>query len=479
VGRNGNGYDAVVIGGGIAGLTCALGLLTRGRKVLVLEKEPKTGGCQAHFTRKGFIFESCLHSVAETYEGGPVFRALEAVGLEERPEFERLDPSFRFIFPDKTYAVPPRAEDYRTMLAGEFPREAEGIGRIFGTMDRIYEGLGCLPRVTPAIVEYGEKVFQQVLDEGIRDRRLAAVISGFWGYLGLPPSRTSALVLSAFNASICNHGNYFPKLGIMGILGPLERRVREAGGEILLRSPVRRIVVRDGRACGVVLEDGREIRGEAIVSSADANATFFGMVGEEHLPGGLAESLRRLRPTLSAFSVYLGVKGALPNGLSVANLVYPGDDMDAQHEAILRGEVEKMPYALSVPTLVNPSAAPRGCHILSLFMPMPCRLPGAGSWKERKREYTERFIGLASRVVPGLEGMIVVKEAATPDTLVRYTGNSGGAVGGWDYTPEDLAGRPGNRTPVEGLWLAGHWTVPGVGIHGVIQSGCLTASMIP
>ncbi len=478
MGRSGNGYDAIVIGGGIAGLTCALGLLNRGLTVLVVEKEPKVGGCQAYFTRNGFFFESCLHSVAETYPGGPVLRALDAVGLQERPEFERLDPSFSFLFPDRAYAVPPRAEDYRAMLAGEFPGEADGIGRIFGTMDRIYEALGMLPEVTPPIVEYGNKVFSQVLDEGVADGRLRAVISGFWGYLGLPPSRTSALVLSAFNASICNHGNYFPKLGIMGILGPLERRIWEKGGEILVRTPVRRIAVRDGRACGVVLGDGREIRGHAVVSNVDANATFFGMVGEERLPGDFVAGLKKLRPTASAFSVYLGIKGALPPDLSLANLVYAGDDMDAQHEAILRGEVEKMPYALSVPTLVNPTAAPRGCHILSLFMAMPWQLPEGGSWKDRKREYAERFIRLASRAVPGLEEMIVVREAATPETLARYTGNSGGAVGGWDYTPEDLAGRPGNRTPVEGLWLTGHWTIPGVGIHGAIQSGCLTASMV-
>jgi phytoene dehydrogenase-like protein len=472
-------YDAIIIGGGLAGLTCANALLSKGKRVCVLEKEPKPGGCQSYFRRKGFTFESCLHSVAETYEGGPVAKVLESIGVEV-PSFVRLDPAFNYIFPDKTYSVPQRMQDYKNDLKKEFPPEASGIDQMFHAMDRVYIGLGKLPEITPVIEDNAGLVFQDLLDKFINDRKLQAVISGFWGYLGIPPSRVSSLILSGFNASIGNHGNFFPGKGVLGILGPLTNGITSRGGEIFTDSAVSKIVMTNGKAGGVLLKSGESIRGKAIVSNVDALTTFFDMVGEEYLPAGYSEQLKRLKPTLSAFSVYLGVSNEfpLPENLSVANLVYPSYDMERQYEAIRGAEIEEMPYALSIPTLVNPSVAPSGSHIISLFMAVPYRLPDKSGWSEKKEEYTRRILRSVEKVIPDLQKRIVVKESATPDTLVRYTANSFGAVGGWDYTPETIARRPGNQTPIEGLWLTGHWTIPGVGIHGVIQSGYITASMI-
>jgi len=472
-------YDAIIIGGGLGGLTCALGLIGKGMRVQLFEKEPKVGGCQAYFKRKGFFFESCMHSVAETYDKGPVLTALSAVGLDPLPEFVRLDPSFCFIFPDKTYAVPPAVSDYKSLLKSEFPDETAGIDRIFDTMTAVYEGLGRLPEITPIIERYGGSVFQEMLDECLTSRRLQAVISGFWGYLGLPPSKTSALILSAFNASICNHGNYFPAGGITVLVDKLKDAIHEKGGEISCKSPVEKILIREGRACGVRLAGDEEIFANVIISNIDATATLLKMVGEAHLPSDFISRFKNLQPTLSAFSVYLGIDGkqGLPENVCVANLIYPGDNLEQQYEAVLKGELESMPWVVSIPTLVDPQMAPSGHHILSLFAPMPYRLSGMKRWRERKAEYTDRFIRLASTLIPGLLKRIVVSESATPDTLVRYTGNRKGALG-WNYTPESIAGRPDNKSPVPGLWLTGHWTVPGVGVHGAIQSGYITSQAV-
>jgi prolycopene isomerase len=471
-------YDAIIIGGGLGGLTCALGLIKNGLRVRLFEKEPKAGGCQAYFKRKGFYFESCMHSVAETYAGGPVLTALAAVGLDPLPEFVKLDPSFCFIFPDKTYAVPPAVSDYKSMLKSEFPDEAQGIDRIFDTMTAIYDGLGRLPEITPVIEQYGGAVFQQMLDECLASRRLQAVLSGFWGYLGLPPSKTSALILSAFNASICNHGNYFPAGGITVLVDQLKDAVIRKGGEISFKSKVEKILIRNGRACGVHLAGGDEILSDVVISNIDATATLFHMAGDSHLPSEFISRVKNLQPTLSAFSVYLGIEGKdLPKNVCVANLVYPDEDMEHQYEAVLKGELESMPWVVSIPTLAVSELALPGHHILSLFAPIPYRLPGMTDWRERKKEYTDRFIRVAGKIFPGLEKRIVVCEAATPDTLVRYTGNREGALG-WNYTPESITGRPENKSPVPGLWLTGHWTIPGVGVHGAVQSGFITSQAV-
>ena len=479
--RNGQVYDVIIIGGGLAGLTCALALINKGKKVRLLEKIHIVGGYQGYFRRKGFLFEPCLHSVAEASPSGAVTKVLSSLKLKEIPHFIKLDPATCLIFPDKTYTVPADLASYKALLTQGFPQEAAGIEKTFKIMNEIYRAFEKLPEKSLIHDRYQGKVFQHILDECVFDKKLQAAIAGFWGYLGTPPHHVSALLLSALNASLFSEGNYLPRDGINHLVKLLEGTIRERGGEISLNSPVKKIVIKDSKVWGVVLERGEKIDGNAVVSNVDATTTFFQMVGEEYLSTNFALQLKKLKPSLSAFSVFLGIKDevTIPQELAATNLIYPDYDSAGQYQRILQGKIEKVPYCLAIPTLVTPSLAPQGHHVINLCTHLPYRPEGITNWKEKKEEYTERFITMAEKVIPGLRKQIVVKEAATPDTLLRYTSNREGALGGWAYTPETDAGRPFNKTPIEGLWLTGHWTFPGVGIHGVITSGYLTASMIP
>jgi prolycopene isomerase len=475
-------YDAIVIGGGLAGLTCSLALVNKGKRVRLIEKMPVVGGYQGYFQRKGFFFEPCFHSVTEASPDGVVTRALNSLNLREPPSFVKLDPTARIIFPDETFTMPSNREDYQALLKKKFPNQTAGIEKIFRTMSEIYEGFKRLPETTPALERYRGKVFQHILDEFISDKRLMVIISAFWGYLGVPPTRASAPLFSAFFASLYTVGSYFPLGGITRLVNLLEQTIRERGGEITLKCPAQKILIEDGKVCGVLLEHGEEIRGDAIISNIDALTTFFQMIGEQYLPPDFVLQLKKLQTTPSSFSVFLGVKngGVIPKNSAAANIiVFPEGDFKSHHEAIREGKLENAPYCLAIPTLIDSSLAPPGHHIVSLHTAIPYRPEGITHWKEKKEHYTEKLIDLAEKIIPGLRKYIVVKEAATPDTLVRFTGNSRGAVGGWDYTPDTDEHRPGNKTPLEGLWLTGHWTFPGVGVHNVIQSGCLTASLIP
>jgi len=478
--RNGHAYDALIIGGGLGGLTCALALINKGKRVRLLEKIHMVGGYQGYFSRKGFLFEPCLHSVAEASPTGAVTKVLSSLKLKEIPQFIKLDPATCLIFPDKTYTVPADLASYQALLTQGFPQQAAGIEDAFKIMNEIYRALEKFPEKSPILERYQGKVFQYILDECVSDKKLQAVIAGFWGYLGTPPHHVSALVLSALNASLFSEGNYLPRDGINHLVKLLEGTIRERGGEISLNSSVKKIVIKDSMACGVVLESGETIDGNAVVSNVDATTTFFQMVGEEYLPADFSSQVKKLKPSLSALCVFLGVKngGAIPDGLAATNLIYPDYDSHSQYERILQGTIERVPYCLVIPTLVVPSLAPQGHHVINLCTHIPYRPEGITNWKEKKEEYTERLITMAEKLIPGLRKQIVVKEAATPDTLLRYTSNREGALGGWAYTPETDAGRPFNKTPIERFWLTGHWTFPGVGIHGVITSGYLTASMI-
>ena len=215
-----------------------------------------------------------------------------------------------------------------------------------------------------------------------------------------------------------------------------------------------------------------------MVSNSDARRTFFKLVGKEKLSTEFISLLEGTEVGLSAFNVYLGVKMDLKAlGItSLENVVHSSFDYQKEYEDIIRGYVGST-YTITVPTLADPTLAPPGHHCLIIFAPVPYQIKGM-NWKEAKEDVTEKLINKAEEIVPDLSRHIVVKEAATPLTLERYTLNSGGAVGGWAYTPETIFKRPQQKTPIKNLFLTGHWTFPGGGIPGVMSSGWLVSRMI-
>ena len=472
-------YEVVIIGGGLGGLSCAATLAKKGKTVLLLEKNPVLGGYQATYRRKGFIIEPCLHVMVEAGRNGSIYQILSELGVAEEIEFSRFDPTSQFIFPDLNIRIPPDRGDFLALLKNQFPHEVGGIDELFNFMKGVYDGLQGPPEQNPVIMEYSKKVLQSLLDTFIKDKKLQAIVAGYCSYFGLPPSRISSLLMCAFTESIISKGGYLPKGGVKRLIDLLEKTIETSGGQISKKSPVKAIITKHGKAAGVILENGEEIHCDNVVSSADATTTFFSMVGEKNLPADFAKQLKQIAIMCSSFNVFLGVRS---EGLSLENLspavcFYPHYDLDKQYQAMVQGAIEEANFWIGIPTISNPFMAPKGHHIVVVYVPVPYRIEGS-TWKDKKQEFTQRVINLAEKAIPGLKQNIVMTDAATPDTLVRYTGNTGGGVAGWASTPEADALRPSNKTPIEGLFLAGHWTFPGPGTGSAIQSGWLTASMI-
>ncbi len=121
--------------------------------------------------------------------------------------------------------------------------------------------------------------------------------------------------------------------------------------------------------------------------------------------------------------------------------------------------------------------APEGHHILMLTTLVDCN--GEQDWPALKPQLTQQMLDLAEQKFPGLQTHIVVLEAGTPATLERYTGNHRGAAYGWASTPaQSGANRPQHRSPIDGLYFAGHWVAPGGGVYGACFSGMQAAQQI-
>jgi prolycopene isomerase len=241
-------------------------------------------------------------------------------------------------------------------------------------------------------------------------------------------------------------------------------------------TPVEQILVEDGRVAGVRLGSGREIRAEAVVSNADARTTLEQYVGVEHLPRSYATRLARMRPSQSGVVLYAATDADVTvDGLAAQEFVLDTWDHDEAFEGLRAGR----PAAawLNTPTIHDRSLAPDGHHILILTVLAPYEIDGG--WDAQQEAYRERLLAVLEHRVPSLRGRVTHAELATPPVFQRFTGATGGALYGWDATPNQSGSRRLSRfTPVGGLFLSGHWTQPGMSTFRAVYSGIETAMAV-
>jgi len=224
-----------------------------------------------------------------------------------------------------------------------------------------------------------------------------------------------------------------------------------------------------------------------VVSNANALTTLKEMVPQEAMPPDYLKPLAGYRPSLSTFIVWLGlskeVKGKIgSSGFQIAS----GRGPEADYQSCLKGEVEKIPFRVSVYDNMFDGYSKPGTSTLRIFC-----LAGYGPWRKFETDYragrkeayhrekarwTNILIRRAEeKVAPGLSSMIDVKEAATPLTNWRFTQNVEGAIYGFEQSMDNAyIDRIDNRTPIKGLYLASAWSYPGGGFSGVLLGGQMT-----
>jgi prolycopene isomerase len=315
-----------------------------------------------------------------------------------------------------------------------------------------------------------------VLDAQLESAELKALVGTLWPYLGLPPSRVSFLYFANMLMSYLTEGAYYCRGSFQRFADALAAAITGNGGEILLKSPVRRIRVENERACGVVLEHGQRIDAPLVLSNADARQTVEELVGVESFPTRYVATLRRMKPSLSSFIVHAA--SSLPlsaRDVSHETFLYSSLDHDQAYRSSLAGEPAWL--SVTVPTLVDPSLAPAGEHLIVLTTLIP--YAAQGDWRRSKERLTAALLEMADRHFPGLCERLTFVESGTPRTLERYTRNTAGALYGWELSPAQVgSGRLAGATPIAGLRLVGHWTQPGGGIYGVVSSGIVTARSV-
>jgi len=507
-------YGAIIIGGGHNGLVNAAYLARAGKKVLVLERRHLVGG--AAVTEEvfpGFKFSVCSYVVSLLRP--EIIRDLDLPrhGLEILP----LDGTFTPMpNGDHLWRVNDHAKTRRE-IARHSRVDAEAYDEYGQAMMKMAQFVKPILSMTPPNLaklsmrdlqklRFLARRFQSLpaddkynqiqlmtmsaadfLDQWFETDVLKATMSasGIIGtFLGVRSPGTAYVLLHHYMGEI--DGAFrswgYARGGTGAISNAIADAAREAGVEIRTKASVARILVKGGRASGVVLENGDEISADLVSSSVDPNLTFLKMIEPQLLPQDFIEEVRRYKfrgssgkvnlalDALPDFKCMPGVGAHLRGAISISPSV---DYMERAYDEAKYGDFSKRPYIdIVIPSLTDPSVAPPGKHVLSCFVQYAPYKLKHGTWDEKREAFGDTVINTIAEYAPNIKSIIVGRQIVTPLDLEREWGLTEGNIFQGELSLEQLfflrpvPGWAQYRTPIKNLYMCGSATHPGGGIMG-------------
>jgi prolycopene isomerase len=480
-------YDVIVVGSGIGGLSTSAYLARVGLSVLNVDQRDGPGGYAHAFTRGSYSFDPSVHFISQASEGLLLQAVLEFLGVRDQCEFVPIREIFTSNFPGLHLEAPCSPEALIESLQSVHPPSSNEIKEFVNLVRQVHlESHQLPPQVDlkdldkvvarfPVLFKYTKATTAEVIVEKLSNARVRAACASTWPYNGSPPSRLSFMAFSQILSANLD-GKSYCRGGFQIFADALATAITMHGGDLVLGRDVTRITVENGRAVGIQLDDGSEIRSRAVVSNADARETFERLIGFENLPDAFTKRVLRLRPGLSA-CVFFSITDLDLRQFEVTyeEFLYRHWDHEETYRDILDGKPGGMWF--SIPTLLDPSMAGEGEHMLVLTAMAAWDI--GRPWAEEKERYLDTVISHLNDLYPGFQEGLKLAELAAPPDLYRFTRNQQGAIYGWEFTPmQSGSKRLPHITPVDGLYLAGHWTQPGAASIRVFVSGIHTAQMV-
>lgn len=515
-------FDTIIVGGGHNGLVTAAYLARAGRRVLVLEFRPLVGGCAV--TEE--IWPGYRVSTASYLSSLLQERIVRELDLPKHGyHVDAKDPAFFSPFPDGRHLFmwQDRTETLRE-IAKFSTKDAEIYPRYEAHLERLAMVAESLLLVTPPefpprgpsdFIDYLKlagrmrglsrqelvglvKVFTQSAADFLEDwfeseeLKVTLATDGVIGANGGPRSPgTAYILLHHCMGGVNGHRGLwgFVRGGMGAVSEAMASAARAAGAEIRTDAQVRKILVQDGRATGIVLANGDELRASTVASNLDPHRTFLELLDPQHLPDDFVAGIRRFRTEGTSLKMNLALSG-LPEFRAMPGAPAP------QHKATMHicpsleyverawddakyGRPSRSPLIeMTIPTMYDSSLAPPGRHIMGIFLQYAPYTLKDTTWDVEREPYSKRIIDVIEEYCPNIRNIIVERQTLSPLDLERRFGITGGNIFHGEmsldqmFVMRPLAGWARYRTPVKGLYLCGSGAHPGGGVMGAAGYNC-------
>lgn len=492
-------YDVIVIGAGLGGMTAASLLAKRGLSVLLIEQQGKPGGSCTSFRRGGVTFDvgtAMLYGFGE--HGFKPFRFLMNE-LEEPVEVVAHTTLARMTFEGEPITFWPDVERFLQELDRLFPEEHDGLRAFYRDLYEMYEHIVIKNEVIVPPSEFSPRQglrslasgplkmlkMQKLLDISVRallDRyfKTQGVIHFFdklcSAYCYTTSDETPAVL--AATMFLDNHigGVYYPAGGAQMLPNKIEKAFERLGGQVLYHTLVDEILIRDGRAYGVRLSTGEEIRAARVIANATVWNLYGKLVRPEHIRPERLAWARGLVPTFPSMTLYLVVDRA----------ALPADVLPWEVFIENRTVIDSSDLTLYINALVDETLCPPGKLVITAIAPNLEPWPASGSAEDhsaayfaQKRAQAQRMLDQVEQHFPGFGSHIETLIVGTPTTIERYLLKNGGAVGG----PKNMLGqhmlrRLHARSEWQNLYVCGDSTVMATGAPATVVSGVGAANRV-
>jgi len=441
-------YDAVVIGSGLAGLSCANMLARDGHAVLLLEQHHQLGGLAAWFKRKGgHIFDVSLHG----FPVGMIKTCRKYWSPEIADMIVQLK-EIRFDNPQFSFTTTFDREDFTRILQEQFKIPLENIEGFFNTA----RDMNYYDDQSMTIRELFEKFFPG-RDDVVR--MLMEPITYANGSTLDDPAISYGIVFSNFMSK----GVYTVQGGTDQFIGKMRDELIKNGVDIRTKSPVEKIVIDDGKVSGVIVS-GKKITCRTVVSNGNLKSTVHKLVGDEHFSGSFIEEARKVRLNNSSCQVYIGIKKGEKID-HIGDLLFTSVAEKFDSKELCSRNITSRTFSI-----YYPETRP-GSDMYAIVSSTNANYEDWASLSEEqyrtsKVELIESTLDALDKYIPGVRGKIDYVDAATPKTFQRYTLHECGASFGTKF--EGLKISMGLPAEIPGLFHTGS--------VGIIMSGWLGAA---